>query len=213
MTGRCGRSFTDQDFSGLEKIADAGMEKQAVLPLVPIIFGALGALGAGMSVHDAYKSARRGEYGRALGNLGLAAASFIPILGQTAKGAQLLNAAKTGIKGIPAVGKAMGYGSRAIAAAKASKPATWAMAQGGKLMNAGRSAINSATPYIGETGANALRWTGNAAKWTGKNIAAPVVGWNIADNAINGRAYAGAEANANYYVPGYGYQGYGVNGY
>lgn len=213
MTGRCGsHTFTDQDFSGLEKIADAGMEKQAV-PIAPIIFGVLGAIGAGMSTYDAYKSARRGEYGRALGNLGLAAVSLIPSLGQAAKGAQLLNAAKTGIKGIPAVGKAMGYGSRAIAAAKASKPATWAMAQGGKVMNAGRSAINATTPYIGETGANALRWTGNAAKWTGKNIAAPMVGWQMADNAINGRAYAGAEANANYYVPGYGYQGYVVNGY
>ena len=215
MKNRFGSRFTDQDFAGLEKIAGHGMEKQAILPLIPL---ALGAVGAGMSLWDAYKAKRRGENGRALGNLGLAALSIVPGLGLAGKGLGMLG------KAMPWAGKAIAYGGRLGQAGKAAVGAGKA-ALGtslvGRYANTARTAINGAATAMRGMGGRALQYgvnnrlitngmanfARNVPGYVGRGVKGvagmvpAMVGWTMADNFVNGAGRAREMAGANYQLP------------
>jgi hypothetical protein len=188
------------------------MEKQAILPLIPL---ALGAVGAGMSLWDAYKAKRRGENGRALGNLGLAALSVVPGLGLASKGIGMLGRA------VPWAGKAIGYAGRLGQAGRAAMGAGRAAIGANRYANAARTAINGAATAMRGIGGRALQYgvnnrlitngmanfarsapgyIGRAAKGVA-GMAPAMVGWTMADNFVNGAGRAREMAGANYQMP------------
>lgn len=163
--------YTDEDYAGLMKIADAGMEKEALEPLAISTGNKWGDIGANMALYmtpgvggvmsaydavrnygDAWSDFRNGKWWKGLGNLGSGvlntAFAGMNFIGLGAVGAGVKGLAK----GVSAGAKAMGAANTAQKAMNFGNKAYKAFSTAGKAVEGGFNSLGTVGKVVAGTG-------------------------------------------------------------